>query len=68
MTFHDRRLVATTRNVTKFRRRRLIEQGARSINLWSTMPPMEFGEVADDWRAVGADMRKAFAQYVEERG
>lgn len=67
MTFHDRRLVAT-RNVKNFRKHRLYKQGAFTINLWATMPPMELGSPVDDWRAVGADMRKALSQYVEECG
>jgi hypothetical protein len=66
MTFHDRRIGAA-RNVKSFRKRRLITQGASTINLWNAMPKIEIGSPVDDWKAVGADLRKALAEYVEER-
>ena len=67
MAFHARRLVAT-RNVKNFWRYRLLMQGANTINLWNAMPPIELGSVADDWSAVGADMREALSQYAKEHG
>ena len=67
MTFHATRSVAT-RNVKNFWRYRLLMQGATTINLWNGMPPIELGSVADDWSAVGADMRKALSQYAKEHG
>ena len=67
MTFHDKRLMAANQSVSKFRRHRLMQQGARTINLWSAMPVIEVGDIADDWSAVGADLRKALAVYDDER-
>ncbi len=67
MTFHDRRLVATG-NVKVSRKRRLMKQGARTINLWSAMPAIELGSATDDWNAVGDDMRKALLDYSVKRG
>lgn len=67
MTFHNRRLAAT-RNVKNFWRYRLLMQGAKTINLWNEMPQIELGSGADDWRAVGADMREALSQYAKEHG
>ncbi|MBU7579817.1 MAG: hypothetical protein KAF27_05020 [Porphyrobacter sp.] len=67
MTFHDRRLVAT-RNVKASRKRRLMKQGAYTINLWSAMPVIELGTATDDWNAVGADMRAALLDYSAKRG
>ncbi|GAA4766435.1 hypothetical protein GCM10023219_09670 [Stakelama sediminis] len=68
MTFHDKRLMAANRSVNRFRRRRLLQQGAGTINLWSAMPSIEMGDIADDWNAVGADLRRALTVYADERG
>lgn len=67
MTFHQRR-IAATRKVRKFRKNDLLKQGAATINLWSTMPEITTGTVADDWKAVGSDMRRALATYADECG
>lgn len=67
MTFHDRRLIAT-RNVNVSRKRRLLTQGAYTINLWNAMPRIELGTASDDWNAVGADLRKSLVDYAAERG
>jgi len=74
MTFHHRRIDATRKvkffrgEICKARRAHLIKDGALTINLWNTMPPTEVGTVADDWKAVGADMRQALSQYADECG
>ncbi len=67
MTFHDRRIDAA-RKVKAFRKRRLMKQGALTLNIWNTMPVIKLGTAADDWRAVGADMRRAMSQYADECG
>jgi hypothetical protein len=67
MTFHDKRLSAA-RKVKAFRRRRLLKEGAVTLNLWNTMPIIKLGTLSDDWKAVGADMRSALSQYADECG
>lgn len=67
MKLHARR-VGATRQVKSSRARRYLKQGALSVNLWSTMPAIELGTIADDWKAVGGDMRSAIAGYVGKLG
>lgn len=67
MTFHDKRMSAA-RKVGSSRRYRLMKEGAFTLNLWNAMPVFRFGSVEDDWKAVGDDMRRALAQYADERG
>lgn len=67
MTFHVRG-VGAARKVKNVRARRLLKQGALSVNLWNTMPAIKIGTIADDWKAVGADMRNALAAYADELG
>jgi hypothetical protein len=74
MTFHDRRLdaarkvIAARRQIKHSRKRRLMKEGAFTLNLWSAMPAIEIGTIADDWKAVGEDMRRATSQYADECG
>jgi hypothetical protein len=65
MTFHHTHIEAK-RKVKGSRDRRLIRQGMLTLNVWSTMPIIKLGTVADDWNAVGKDMRDAVSQYAEE--
>lgn len=67
MTFHHRRIGAV-RKVKNLRNRRFLIQGAQTINLWNVMPSIALGSVADDWKAVGADMRHALSSYADECG
>jgi hypothetical protein len=69
MAFHDRR-IHEKRAVTfvSDKRRDLILKGARSINLWSRLEPPAIGDVGDDWKATGDDIRSAMLEFEEERG
>ena len=67
MTFHHRRIGAV-RKVKNLRSRRLLKEGALTVNLWNAMPTIVLGTVSDDWKAVGADMRQALSTYADECG
>lgn len=67
MTFHDKRLRAD-RKVQAFRRKRLMKEGALTLNLWNAMPVIAVGTAADDWRTVGVDLRNAINTYADECG
>lgn len=67
MTFHDRRMSAA-RKVGNLRNLHLLKQGTWTINLWNTMPTIALGTVADDWKAVGGDIRYALTQFTDEHG
>ena len=68
MTFHDKRLIAMPRVQVRRRKRMLMKEGALTLNLWQSMPEIKIGQVADDWKAVGADIRQAISQYAEDCG
>jgi hypothetical protein len=57
MTFHDHTLVKRSKRGYKATLR-----GIREITLSPTAPHFEFGSLADDWRAVGDDMRRAMSR------
>lgn len=56
MTFHDKRFGA---NRAKRNSYRIMLDGAQTITLWPTIRKPRIGSVADDWKAVGDDIRKA---------
>ena len=61
MTYHDRKLVPATKRCRAGRVRvwRSAMQGISEISLSPSIPRFEFGCQADDWRAVGDDIRTA---------
>jgi hypothetical protein len=67
MTFRDGHLSAA-RKVKAFRYRRLLKEGAFTLNFWNRMPSIRIGTLSDDWNAVGTDMRSALSQYADECG
>jgi hypothetical protein len=67
MTFHYGRIRAT-RKVKNLRYHRLIKEGAVTLNLWNAMPIIKLGTIADDWNAVGSDMKQAMSQYADDCG
>lgn len=66
MTYHDKNLVRATasRPTGKSLRRyfRNLRKGVNDITLNPLPAHLQFGTLADDWRAVGEDMRKAMAR------
>jgi len=63
MTFHDKRLQGSRakRGSPAHTYKKLIE-GAYTITLWPTLRMPTIGDVSDDWRSVGADLRKAMRE------
>ncbi|WP_156358366.1 hypothetical protein [Sphingobium sp. Leaf26] len=65
MTYHDRSLLEGQRAKLKKRAklRHDILQGSFSFTLFPKSPRFQSGSIEGDWKAVGADFRKAMKQY-----
>jgi len=65
MTYHDRSLLEGQRAKLKKRAklRYDILQGSFSLTLFPKSPRFQSGSIEDDWKAVGADIRKAMKQH-----
>ncbi len=66
MTFHDTRLQGAVRGVTNRRRCKVMLKGAARINIWQTLGSPKAGSVADDWKAVGKDLKAAMTVAAKE--
>ena len=65
MTYHDRRL-NLSRIIGNNRRKSLISgmlRGVDDIAIFPSIPAIELGSQADDWRAVGGDIREAMRKF-----
>lgn len=65
MTYHDRRL-SLSRILGRCRRESRISgmlRGVDEITIFPSIPAIELGSQADDWRAVGADIREAMRKF-----
>lgn len=65
MTYHDRRLSVPGAASAKPERSRLSGafRGINDMSLFPSLPDIKLGSVADDWRAVGGDIRKAMKKF-----
>ena len=61
MSLHDKRLHGKSVD-RKRQRRTFMLQGAKKISLFQNLPKLQLGTVADDWIAVGDDLRTAMTQ------
>lgn len=64
MSYHDRKLISAsdTQTVARGRGWKSALRGINEITFTPSVPRIRFGSIADDWNAVGGDMRKAMKQ------
>ena len=70
MTVHDPKLQAKAnrgRDDSRKRRYTLLRQGAGYLTIFHRVEPIQLATVEDAWRAVGDDMRGAFASVAAEK-
>ena len=64
MSYHDKKLIAASKHA-KRRSGRFVTsfvEGFGGVSLYAPASKVKHGSLADDWRAVGNDMRKAMAR------
>lgn len=64
MSYHDRKLISATKAQTGVSARvwKSALRGINEITFTPSVPRIRFGTIADDWNAVGGDMRKSMKQ------
>lgn len=61
MTYHDKRFLGAIRGARGSKTRKLLLEGAGTITLWPRIDRPRLGTTADDWEAVGDDIRNAMS-------
>lgn len=64
MSYHDRKLISATKAQAGASARvwKSALRGINEITCTPSVPRIRFGTIADDWNAVGGDMRKSMKQ------